>query len=152
MSKLSASAAPVQAEVVDYAAHQQQIHRIRDRVFIQEQAVPADLERDDRDALCLHVLAYADGQAVGTGRIDLQRAGKIGRVAVLADARTLGVGRVVMEALHRCAADAGLAQVRLSAQQSAVPFYHKLGYTAVGEPFVEAGIVHLAMARAIGTG
>ncbi|WP_038801944.1 GNAT family N-acetyltransferase, partial [Burkholderia oklahomensis] len=37
--------------------------------------------------------------------------------------------------------------VRLYAQQRAVAFYLRLGFRVVGEPFVEAGVQHVEMAR-----
>ena len=63
-------------------------HAIRRAVFIEEQAVPEDLEIDDLDGEAIHLLAVTGGRAVGTARILLAgETGKIGRVAVLADQR-----------------------------------------------------------------
>jgi hypothetical protein len=59
--------------------------RIRAEVFIVEQGVPADLERDEHDSKALHFIALADGQSVGTARVVLGDRGtsaKIGRMAV----------------------------------------------------------------------
>jgi predicted GNAT family N-acyltransferase len=127
---------------VDYAA----IRRIRLEVFVDEQGVPEELELDDRDAACTHVLAIDDaGAAVGTGRIDTD--GKIGRVAVRAGARRTGVGLAMMELLHQVARERDLAEVWCHAQISALSFYRRLGYTALGEVFLEAGIEHVEMRR-----
>ena len=38
--------------------HMAQVRAIRQQVFIDEQGIPEELEWDDRDAGCLHVLAY----------------------------------------------------------------------------------------------
>jgi predicted GNAT family N-acyltransferase len=40
----------------------------------------------------------------------------------------------------------GDREVLLNAQRSAEGFYQGLGFVAQGEPFAEAGIVHVAMA------
>lgn len=130
---------------VDYDHYQDAIQRIRTRVFVEEQFVPIALEYDDRDSRCCHALAFLDGQAVATGRIDLEKEGKIGRVSVLAEQRGNGVGVLVMQSLQQIARRAGLTQVRLSAQVSALPFYLGLGYQPCGERFMEAGIPHQAM-------
>ena len=80
-------------------ADQAEIRAIRFEVFVDEQNVLAEIEIDDRDPVCIHLLAYDDGAAIGTARIDLERAGKIGRLAVRAGWRRHGVGRALM---HRC--------------------------------------------------
>jgi predicted GNAT family N-acyltransferase len=41
----------------------------------------------------------------------------------------------------------GDARAMLNAQTHALPFYERHGFVAVGEPFDEAGIPHLAMER-----
>jgi len=70
----------------------------------------------------------------------------IGRVAVLASARGTGAGRKAMEfleaaALARHGAN-GAVRVELSAQDHAMPFYEKLGYTAHGAGYLDEGIPH----------
>lgn len=127
----------------DYAA----IRAVRFAVFVDEQRVPEDEEMDDRDACCLHVLAFDDERPVGTGRLDIAAGGKIGRVAVAASHRGRGVGTALMRKLHALAADNGVPQVWCNAQVAAVPFYERLGYRVVDEPtFFEAGIEHAKMA------
>ncbi len=129
----------------DFAADQAAIRAIRFAVFVDEQRVPAELEMDDRDAVCIHVLAFVDDAPVATGRIDGRLQGKVGRVAVLPSVRGLGVGRAVMARLHEIARGAGLTSVWCHAQVAARPFYERLGYCAVGPTFDEAGIAHVRM-------
>ena len=55
---------------------------IRDAVFVVEQNVPVEIELDELDPVCTHLLAVADeGGDVGTGRMTAD--GHIGRLAVL---------------------------------------------------------------------
>ncbi|MEM8733582.1 MAG: GNAT family N-acetyltransferase, partial [Planctomycetota bacterium] len=96
-----------------------------------------------------HALATIGAQPVATGRIDVQKEGKIGRVAVLADFRRLGIGSRMMEALENFASEQGLRKVWFHAQQSAIPFYRSLGYEAVGEEFMEADIPHVMMEKKV---
>ncbi|HEX5049254.1 MAG TPA: GNAT family N-acetyltransferase [Gammaproteobacteria bacterium] len=128
----------------DYAA----IRHVRFTVFVDEQRVPEDIELDERDPQCLHLLAYDDnGEPIGTGRLDVGYGGKIGRVAVLEPVRRGGIGTALMSRLHELAAESGLRSVWCNAQMTAAAFYRRLGYRAVGERFYEAGIEHVRMER-----
>lgn len=123
---------------------------IRTAVFVQEQGIPAELEWDAADAVAVHALAVNRlGRAVGTGRLLEHAPGvsKIGRMAVLPMLRGAGVGSALLGALTDAARARGDREVRLHAQASAVGFYRRLGFEAVGAPFEEAGIPHQAMAR-----
>ena len=56
---------------------------IRFRVFVDEQAVPPEIELDEYDAQATHAIAVEDGDAMGTGRMFLEDgAARIGRMAV----------------------------------------------------------------------
>ncbi len=91
----------------DFQRDYDAIRGVRFAVFVDEQRIDPDIEMDDRDAQCEHVLAWdARGEAVGTGRIDFGAGGKVGRVAVLARARRTGVGTALMESLHELARSA----------------------------------------------
>jgi predicted GNAT family N-acyltransferase len=125
------------------------IRQVREAVFIDEQRVPRELEFDDRDPLCLHVLAFDGATPVGTGRLDLKYGGKVGRVAVVATHRRGGVGTAVMEQLHALARKAQQPHLWCNAQLTAVPFYERLGYVRSGGVFVEAGIDHVRMEYAL---
>jgi predicted GNAT family N-acyltransferase len=133
---------------------------VRKEVFVVEQEVPADLEYDDLDATAVHVLAAAaDGTPLGTGRLlhGVDAAGRtggagpevgsLGRLAVRAGARGLGVGAALVRGIEDAARERGLTAVDLHAQVSALGFYERLGYTAYGPEFLDAGIVHRGMRR-----
>ena len=44
----------------------------------------------------------------------------------------------------------GHLRVKLASQEEAVPFYQALGYRAFGERFMDAGIPHFWMDKALG--
>lgn len=132
----------------DYDADHAAIRSVRFAVFVDEQNVPPEIEMDDRDAFCVHVLAFEDGTPVGTGRIDLA-AGKVGRLAVLEKVRSRGLGAALMNSLHGIARDNSLSRVWCNAQVVAVPFYERMGYRVTGKPFDEANIAHVRMERAL---
>lgn len=130
----------------DWATLQADARLIRTEVFVEEQNVPAELEMDQMDAVCLHAVAYdADGTPVGTGR--LLPDGHIGRMAVRKVARGTGVGAALLQALMAQARARGDKLVALSAQTHAAPFYTRHGFATEGDEFVEAGIAHVNMQR-----
>ena len=143
--------APLRAAVAT-AADWPDVTALRHRVFVVEQGVPAELERDDADATAVHALSRDDaGAVVATGRLLLDAAGPgralIGRMAADAAVRRRGHGAAVLAVLHREAAARGQSQVELHAQVTARRFYERAGYTAVGEEYQEAGITHVTMRR-----
>jgi len=125
---------------------------IREVVFIEEQHVPETIERDAEDARAHHLLAFAEGHAIGTGRLVVLPAppegergtwGQIGRMAVLQSHRTQGVGNLLLKELEDEARRRGLIGVLVHAQLYALGFYERHGYKAVGAVFLEAGIEHV---------
>ncbi len=127
---------------------------LRERVFVQEQAVPPDLERDGLDHEATHFVARDPlGEVVGAARMRVVGgAAKAERVAVRADRRGSGIGAALMRALEAEATRCGLSEVGLNAQESAIPFYEGLGYLAEGPTFDDAGIPHRHMRRTLAHG
>lgn len=133
---------------VDYATDARLIHQVRDVVFVQEQQVPPDLERDAMDPISHHVLARdASGAPIGTAR--LTPAHRIGRMAVLSPWRGRGVGDALLAALLDEARRRHWPDLSLHAQLPAEPFYARHGFVPEGERFFEAGIEHQAMRRVL---
>jgi predicted GNAT family N-acyltransferase len=125
---------------------------LRHEVFVGEQGLAGDLERDGRDDTAEHaVVTGPDGVVAATGRLldsgPPAAVAVVGRVAVRADRRGQGLGLTVMAALERRAAERGLVAVELHAQLDAAGFYRRQGYVACGEPYVEAGIGHVTMRK-----
>jgi len=128
----------------DWATLGQDATAIRFEVFVDEQKVPAEIELDDMDAVCLHAVAYDEaGNAIGTGR--LLPDGHIGRMAVRQPGRGTGVGGAILTLLMDKARERGDAAVVLNAQTVAAPFYARHGFVQLGEQFEEAGIAHVEM-------
>ncbi len=124
------------------------LRRIRTQVFIEEQKVPVELEWDEIDSHCVHVLALAGAQPIATGRLTPD--GYIGRMAVLAPWRGRGVGAEILQKLLQIARDRGDRECRLNAQTHARGFYARFGFEAEGTEFLEAGIPHQAMRLRLG--
>jgi predicted GNAT family N-acyltransferase len=120
---------------------------IRRTVFVGEQGVSEEEEWDGLDPACDHIVLYADGRPVATGRIVWGRPVLLGRIAVLRECRGTGLGAEVVSRLAEKAFAAGAEEVHLHAQLHARGFYEKLGFTAYGEPYEEAGIPHISMCK-----
>ena len=123
---------------------------IRHAVFVVEQAVPEDLERDGRDSEAVHLLGRVGGAPAGTLRIRrVDGAAKLERVAVLPAHRGTGLGVALTEAAVAAARGWGLTRVKLSAQVPVIGFYERLGFVARGDVYEDAGIPHRDMDRAL---
>lgn len=120
---------------------------LRRTVFIDEQGVSEAEEVDGQDANALHLLARLDDQPVGTARLlTFDDTVKIGRVCVLQDQRGTGLGAELIRASVRFASDLpNVRRVKLGAQLHALAFYEKLGFTAFGPVYDDAGIDHRDM-------
>jgi predicted GNAT family N-acyltransferase len=124
---------------------------LRERVFVREQGVPLELERDALEAAALHVGAFASGEVVGAARLrrlDAQT-GKAERVCVAFERRGEGIGVALMACLEAEARERALAALVLSAQAPVIPFYERLGYRGQGPRFWEAGLEHLKMTKVL---
>lgn len=125
---------------------------IRERVFQEEQGVPAAKEHDEHDRRdARHYLARAaDGTPAGAARWRETNHGvKLERFAVLADFRNQQIGAALLHAvLADVQAELPDAAVYLNAQLRAIPFYERHGFRKEGEMFEEADIQHYKMVLA----
>jgi len=124
---------------------------IRTLAFEMELNVDIGFEIDEYEDNSRHILCLDDGRPCATARWRRYKLGtaKIERVAVLKNWRGQHVGSAVMKHIMSDALDNDPACLgfRLDAQEYAVPFYERLGFRVVGEPFLDAGIIHYAMER-----
>ncbi|SCZ59411.1 Predicted N-acyltransferase, GNAT family [Thiohalomonas denitrificans] len=140
----------IDIEVVQWSSESRPaIRAIRERVFILEQGVPAELEWDEEDAAATHLLAHAPGgEPLATARMLID--GHIGRVAVLPEWRRRGIGSMLVIQCIAIGRERGLKQIWLDAQVTAIPLYEKLGFVAEGDEFLDAGIPHRRMRQQLG--
>ncbi len=123
--------------------------QLRVAVFVHEQGVPEDMELDEEEESATHFLAsdVASGDVLGC--IRLTRHGKATRLCVRANARREGVGRALLRRLVQEAQAQGMERLYLHAQTHATAFYEREGFSSEGEVFMEAGIAHRRMVRAL---
>ena len=135
---------------------------VRYDVFVTEQGVPTHLELDELDGTADHFVAYDGNRAVGAGRLVVEPpgfegadpaagpVGHLGRLAVRPETRGTGLGVTLVRAIEARAAERGLHLVVLAAQTHALGFYERLGYSAYGPEFDDAGLPHRWMRRTLG--
>ena len=132
----------------DWSLDGEQLSDVRRQVFVVEQKVPADQDRDERDEKSWHWVATDSGNLpVGTAR--LLPDGQIGRMAVLSQHRRHGVGTALLRKAVEKAQHLGFGQVYLNAQTHARGFYERDGFQAEGDEFIEADIPHIRMTKAL---
>ena len=136
-------------KTADTEAERAAAYALRREVFVVEQGVPEDLERDGLDPGATHVVALEGGRCVGTGRLVVQAGGvgRVGRMAVDRALRRRGAGDRVLEALEEHSRAAVLREIELHAQCYVEAFYANRGYVRAGEVFEEAGIDHVVMRK-----
>ncbi|MCW2616200.1 MAG: GCN5-related N-acetyltransferase [Frankiales bacterium] len=124
-------------------------HRIRRHVFVEEQGLFPDDDRDvhDDDPATVHVLGLVDGQPAGTVRL-YPLAGELwkgDRLAVLAEQRHSGIGGPLVRFAVATAAERGGRRMDATVQAVNTAFFVGLGWTPVGEPVEHLGVPHQAM-------
>ncbi|HYU61108.1 MAG TPA: GNAT family N-acetyltransferase [Solirubrobacterales bacterium] len=125
---------------------------LRVRVFCDEQGVSREAELDGRDDRAAHVVAIdEDGDVIATCRLFIFDDGecRLGRMAVAAERRGGGVGRALLDVAEAEAVRLGAREVVLHAQTRAEPFYASCGYVPEGERFMQEGIEHIQMHKAV---
>lgn len=140
---LSFQMSKINIKTVDFNACFSDIKKIRTSVFIEEQNVPVELEWDEYDNDSIHILAYYNDKPVGTAR--LLTDGHIGRMAVLKGFRHRTIGENMLKYILKLANEKSLPKIELSAQEHAVDFYKKCGFTVTSDVYMDAGIPHYDM-------
>ncbi|MGD2249284.1 MAG: GNAT family N-acetyltransferase [Candidatus Methanofastidiosia archaeon] len=114
--------------------------KLRHTIFVQEQNIPEELEKDTLDAQSTHVIAVHNDTIVATGRITIQKTtAKISRVAVHVLYRRQKIGTHIITLLEKIAFKKNVQLIHLSSNIQSIPFYQTLGYNPVGDPFIECG-------------
>ncbi len=122
--------------------------KIRHEVFVKEQGVPLTAEIDQDEANCVHFVAYEEKTPLGTCRLLPEKNGMhLQRMAVLKPYRNQHLGKEILLEVERFSKEQHWKKITLHAQISAIPFYEKLGFQTLGEPFLEAGIDHKLMEK-----
>lgn len=124
---------------------------LRDRVLRQPLGLEFTQEQLDAEHTDYHLTAWQDDQLVGCLILTPGEQGRIKmrQVAIDPDWQGKGVGKQLVQYSEQFAKEKGFTTMYCHARDLAVPFYEKLGYHTVGEPFVEVTITHFVMQKSI---
>jgi radical SAM protein (TIGR04043 family)/putative N-acetyltransferase (TIGR04045 family) len=121
---------------------------IRHRVFVEEQRLFPDSDRDENDDRSIHLVAENGGEIVGTVRVfPPENNGHWigGRLAIKKGFRSSGAGeRLVREAVSQVRRE-GCTCFTAHIQQENVPFFIRLGWKTLGPVFEYRGKLHQCM-------
>ena len=125
--------------------------QLRAEVFVVEQdCVYQDLDNKDLDAY--HVLGVLDTKIVAYARIfkpgDYFLESSIGRIVVKKEFRKFQFGyQLVLNSIQFIENNLQQNKILISAQSYLSKFYNSLGFTQVGEEYLEDGIPHIKMLK-----
>jgi predicted GNAT family N-acyltransferase len=123
---------------------------LRYDVFCIEQGVSLDEERDGRDDEALHLVVVDGGEVVGTCRLlPVGSEIKLGRMAVVASHRGRGLAAELLVEADVRARELHAQRIALAAQLTAQALYERAGYAPYGDVFLDAGIEHVMMRKAL---
>ena len=125
---------------------------LRQDVFNVEQ-ICSEPDIDHRDKQAQHLLGLQNNQLVAYLRLfepDSVYPGamSIGRVVTAQSARGQGIGKEAMQqAMLHIEKSGNTAPIVISAQIYLTQFYESFGFRTEGEPYDEAGIIHIKMRK-----
>ena len=121
---------------------------VRRAVFVREQRIFEESDRDAWDDVAIHVVAAHGDHVVGAVRLyRLEEPGlwKGDRLAVLSEARRLGAGAPLVRFAVATAGERGGHRMIAQIQERNVAFFRHLGWTAVGVPEEYRSLTHQLM-------
>lgn len=128
-------------------------YQLRWKILREPWQQPPGSERDALDASSIHLLAVAaSGTALGVGRLHFNsiREAQIRYMAVATTQQRRGIGSLLLQALEQRAAALGAACIVLDARETALGFYLKQGYVALGPGHVLYNCIsHARMRKAL---
>jgi predicted GNAT family N-acyltransferase len=123
---------------------------LRYEVFCNEQGVSLEEERDGRDGEALHLVVVEDAEVVGTCRLlPVGSEVKLGRMAVAASHRGRGLAAELLVEADVRSRELRAERIALAAQLTAQSLYERAGYAPYGDVFLDAGIEHVMMGKAL---
>jgi N-acetylglutamate synthase-like GNAT family acetyltransferase len=105
-----------------------------------------ELEKEKNDIL---IAAFEEDKILGCcllKKIDNNMV-RLRQMAVANNLQGKGIGASMMYFAENVARDAGFKKIRMHARKTAIGFYEKLGYTVMGNEFLEVSIPHFLMEK-----
>lgn len=108
--------------------------------------VQGELEKEKNDIL---IGAFEENKILGCCLLTKINEGsvRLRQMAVQNNLQGKGIGASMMNYAENVATDAGFKTMVMHARKTAVGFYEKLGYSVVGNEFIEVSIPHYIMEK-----
>jgi predicted GNAT family N-acyltransferase len=135
----------MEINIVSWEEAQSALRLIRQKVFVEEQQVPEDLEWDGTDKIAAHLLGKEGNRPVACARLTMD--GKLGRLAVLKENRKHGWGNRLLKAAEQYLTEQKKPKLYLNSQANSYYFYFQAGYRPGEEMFWDANIPHIRMQK-----
>ncbi|NQW36898.1 MAG: GNAT family N-acetyltransferase [Flavobacteriales bacterium] len=129
------------------------ILKLRSEIFVVEQNC-AYQDLDDKDQKAWHLFTEKDGNVLAYTRLfksgDCYTEASIGRVVVASSQRGTGLGHKLMkESILALENRFGKTPIKIGAQTHLTKFYEPHGFIKINEEYLEDGIPHIHMLRAV---
>lgn len=121
---------------------------IRSEVFAKEQGYDPNLDPDEIDQYATQFILYEDNTPSAVVRLFQNEIGKyqIGRVATMKTARGKGYAKQLLETvIQHCQLQRASSYIELHAQVPVIGLYEKLGFSCIGDQYLEDGEPHQTM-------
>ena len=113
-------------------------------------AIARKVVSDHIDDFATHICIYEDGKALGCVRFYVENDKmRIGRLAVLKQARKKHLGAYLLELAEREIRKSDYREVYLDAQCRVAGFYEKQGYVICGEQHLDEHVPHVLMKKVL---
>lgn len=123
---------------------------LRFKTFVEEQGIPYNEEFEGEEERFIHCCLYENDLLIAAARVGIEGDfARVSRVVVRSGYRNRGKGKLIMEFAEKEAKKLKKDKLLVIAQVQAHKFYEKLGYTVVGEPFIDAGLPHVKMIKSL---
>jgi len=110
----------------------EEIFSLREKVFAEEQGIPAELDRDGKDETALHLIAMHRQKVIATGRLHANHGnGHLSRIAVDKNFRGRGIAKELVCRLLEEAKLLDLNYLYLLPHAHLEAFYQSLGFSKV---------------------
>lgn len=124
---------------IDWDTGSEQLHQLRERVYVLERQLSASLVFDDKDKTAFHVIAIdSENNPIATARITNK--GEIGRFAVRTNYRSLGLYKAIFAKLVDVAKANNLRTISVCCNLQIVDDLTLQGFTPQGRVYMEGGI------------
>ena len=136
----------MRVEIYDFLP--KEAKKIREEVFMAEQGFQQEFDETDESAL--HIVIFETDIPVATCRVyvsESENCYMVGRIAVEKMFRGKAYGAGILRAAENEIRKKGGKIVCLSAQERAMGFYEKQGYSACGDSYLDEGCPHIWMKK-----